>query len=903
MDLTTSAGAEEGARWRFGNAEFDEATQVLRVDGEIIEIERKPLELLICLLRSAGEVLTKNELLEAVWPGRVVVEGALSVAVSKLRQALGAAGSSAVATVHGYGYRLVVPVERLGAPSAPPSIELKEGDAAPRRESWTLVRRLGQHGDVWLAAHAKTREQRVFKYSADGTRLSALKREATLSRLLRDVLGERDEFVRIFEWNFESAPFFLECEYGGVNLDEWAQSQGGLVAIPLEARLGLMAQIADAVGAAHAAGVLHKDLKPANVLVYKADGGGWKPRLTDFGSGRLLDPQQLSQLGITRLGFTQTVLDASSGTPLYVAPEVIAGRSPSAQSDVYALGVMLYQLAVGDFRRPLAPGWEKQIGDELLREDIGATADGDPERRLAAAGELAERLRTRDARIASRARLEEAEARARKAERALDQARVRRPWIIAAGLSLAVGLAVSLYLSIQASAARREASRAAETAQAINHFFNDGVLASADPFSAGNSAGMTVRAALTRAIERIDGQFAGRPDIEAAIRQTIGVVLNRLGEFGEAVTQQQKAMALYHQTGGPRDRRAALVGYELAQSLAMSSKLKDAEQILDNADASLGADGADAELVVAARHARGVVLGLEQKYEAAVPLLEEALRRQTQYDGSERQKIWALQQDLISAYNRVPARLADGEVLARQLITSRRTVESEHAPGVAYAKSLLGTVLSYEGKYEESDRLLREAYADVSRELGADSYRTLTVLSPLTNSYADRGRFDEAAPLAAHIHDAVRKRFGDDHQVTLLSLANVGILYLNGHDLDAATAPLERAFQGLTEQFGQMHPAVQMVGFYLGQIAVERGELKKATSLISTISADALNTAAPGEDWRDRLQLLKGEILLKAGQQEQARPMIMSAVASLQQNKAADWVLKPALALREAAQR
>ena len=82
------------------------------------------------------------------------------------------------------------------------------------------------------------------------------------------------------------------------------------------------------------------------------------------------------------------------------------------QSDIYALGLVLYQLMVGDLRRPLAPGWEADVDDELLREDIAAATDGTPSRRLASVDELCERLRGREARRTGRLRLREAEARA-----------------------------------------------------------------------------------------------------------------------------------------------------------------------------------------------------------------------------------------------------------------------------------------------------------------------------------------------------------------------------------------------------------------------------------------------------------------------------------------------------------
>jgi hypothetical protein len=79
---------------------------------------------------------------------------------------------------------------------------------------------------------------------------------------------------------------------------------------------------------------------------------------------------------------------------LYAAPEVLEGRAPTTLADIYALGVMLYQVVVGDLDRALAPGWERDIADDLLKEDIGLCVEGRPERRLDNAFRLAERLRS-----------------------------------------------------------------------------------------------------------------------------------------------------------------------------------------------------------------------------------------------------------------------------------------------------------------------------------------------------------------------------------------------------------------------------------------------------------------------------------------------------------------------------
>jgi DNA-binding winged helix-turn-helix (wHTH) protein/serine/threonine protein kinase len=446
--------------WRFGHCELDERRYELRVRNTVVDMEVKPLEVLRQLLLHAGEVVTKAELLESVWPGVVVVDGSLATAISKIRRLLDDDGSIIV-TVPRIGYKIAVPVySEATEPPAWPNLHLEPGLPVPSRDQWRLARRLDSSpaGEVWLAEHPKTRETRVFKFATDSDGLRCLKREVTVARLLRESLGERPEFVRLLEWSFDAHPCFIESEYVGPNLAEWADRQGGIGSASLDVRLKLLVETARAVASAHAVDVLHKDLKPRNILVTTAADGTPHAKVADFGSASLLAPSRLSAFGITNLGFTQSLTgdkDSLTGTPIYVAPEVLAGQSPTAASDVYALGVLLYQLVVGDFRRPFAPGWEADIADPFIREDIAAAASGDPSRRIKSAGELAERVHDLDHR-----RLAEEEAHQRQRAELTRRARAaaRRRWIVYGAASAAV---VAM-LSVIQSLSRRTAPTAPE---------------------------------------------------------------------------------------------------------------------------------------------------------------------------------------------------------------------------------------------------------------------------------------------------------------------------------------------------------------------------------------------------------------------------------------------------------
>src|ERR1700719_3314376 len=212
MNYKGTEGLVAEASGRIGRCadyEFDELGGELRVKGKPVDLESKPLDLLLQLLLHAGEVVTKDELLESVWPDVMVVDGSLATAVSKLRKAMGDEDHPVILTVPRVGYRLAVPVYcKTLAASAGPELGFKAGDLVPGRGQGRLCPPMGISGasEVWLAENPRTHEQRVFKFAGDGARLKGLKREITISRFLRESLGDRPEFVRILEGNFQTAP-------------------------------------------------------------------------------------------------------------------------------------------------------------------------------------------------------------------------------------------------------------------------------------------------------------------------------------------------------------------------------------------------------------------------------------------------------------------------------------------------------------------------------------------------------------------------------------------------------------------------------------------------------------------------------------------------------------------------
>jgi class 3 adenylate cyclase/tRNA A-37 threonylcarbamoyl transferase component Bud32 len=323
---------------------------------------------------------------------------------------------------------------------------------------WKLERLLGQggFGEVWLAEHENLKQRRVLKFCFKAERARALKREATLFRVLRERFGEHPNIVAIHDVFFAEPPYYLVMDYvDGPSLDRWTGDQKSVAETPLATRLELVAQIADALQAAHESGIIHRDVKPSNVLVENYRDAP-RARLVDFGIGHVVNPEALA--GMTRFGFSQTMLYTGSGagTPLYQAPELLVGQPATTRSDVYSLGVLLWQLVIGDFKKPLATDWTGQISDPLLREDIAQCVAGDPQIRFASTSELAARLRNLAAR--HRAWQEAEERRAELERRAYRRGVMRTAAVAMAVIVMVAGLA--LYAFRQAGIARKEKQRA-----------------------------------------------------------------------------------------------------------------------------------------------------------------------------------------------------------------------------------------------------------------------------------------------------------------------------------------------------------------------------------------------------------------------------------------------------------
>jgi serine/threonine protein kinase/DNA-binding winged helix-turn-helix (wHTH) protein len=871
-----------------GNIQYDESRAELTVDGARRAIEAKPLALLHALLTRAGAIASKRELIEAVWGNADhISEASLTTAMSKLRAALGETGREIIDVVHGSGYRITQPVEVTAARETPRlAFTFQPGDAVPGRPQWRLERVIGAAplNDVWLARHQKTAEQRVFKFADSESRLDTLKREATLSRVLQATLGQRDDIVRILEWNFDNPPCFIESAYGGIDLPAWAETQGGLPAVPLQKRLDLLAQVAASIAAAHGAGVIHSDIKPANILIGEnpaEPAAPVRPRLVDFGAGGLNDVIRLDALAISLHGLHDADGARGSGTLRYMAPEVLAGGVPTTRADIYALGILLYQLVAGDLSKSLTVGWEADIADPLLREDIAIAAAGDPERRLDSASAFAERLTSLPARREALQARRRAEAEAAALARQVEQERLRRPWVIAAAASLAAGIALSTWFGVSALHERDEARRRADIAQAVNSFLTEDLFGRGNPAQSGK-AEETLMEAAQAAEAGINRRLASEPFIAGSIYLSLARAFDSRSEYDAARNAYDQAIAAFGRAGSHGVADAAIARLHEAAMEVVSGQpgsMNRAKSIVAAVQPTLPRLGLrQAEAQVWLNNAQGAVEMLGGDVHAAVADYRQAAdRADTMPEVFEESTRLTLRTNLAFAY----MRLNDWDNAAPMisaLLQRRLALNGPHHPATLRLDLDLAQIRIAQGHAAEALPELNRIYPDFVAVYGPDHLQTLLLLSTRGEALDRLERFQEAAVDQLAVQKMFAAKHGDHSFVALGALADAAHSECRAGQVAQGLAAANSVHDAAAASFGAHSILVQIAAMEMAFCDTLAGNPQAAAPLLQNIDCAAVDQFEMGTSCGARLDLMHAAIALHSGNPPAAGPLLDQAV-------------------------
>ncbi|HRX85165.1 MAG TPA: serine/threonine-protein kinase [Phycisphaerae bacterium] len=645
-------------------------------------------------------------------------------------------------------------------------------------------------------------------------------------------------------------------------------------------RLELLARVCDAVQHAHDHGVIHRDLKPGNILV---DDAG-QPKILDFGVARLTD----GDLQATTL---HTDVGQIIGTLPYMSPEQVAAgaRAPDVRCDVYALGVVLYEALSGqlpldlrtrsmaDAVRVIQTAEPSRLStvNTLFRGDIetivAKALEKDPQRRYASAGELAADLRRYLASEPIAARPPSSLYQFRKFARRNKPAVIGAIAVFAVLIAGAVATSIGMIRARQAEALARtrlaEARSAWRESQAVNDFLSE-VLSNADPAKTGGRD-LPLSEMLERAAARIDDFSDGTPAVTSAIQQTIGRTYQQIGQYRKATEHFRAALALRTQSFGEREERTLRSRYDLADNLFVSGDIDEVAAMLDAEIPALRTEQPEhTELLGRQLYNLGRLRMRQARYADAIAALEESADLLRSRGGPHPPGLGLTLNELGKAYSR-GERYADAERILREAIDLQSAEYGPRSPHVAGVMNMLAVTLRRQRRLDEAEKLYREALDIQRRTHGLEHPLTLSTMINLGMLLAQRGSDAEAIALIREALPALRKVHGDDSFDVGTATGMLADALRREGDLAEAEAAARESVKTLQAAIGA-HPFTVRALSTLGQTQWDEKHYAEAAASFAAAAEMSAQTLGADHFATTDARMSQAAVLRDAGRQAEA---------------------------------
>jgi eukaryotic-like serine/threonine-protein kinase len=682
----------------------------------------------------------------------------------------------------------------------------------------------------------------------------------------------------------DGTPWFVMEYVDGLPLTEYCRQRK----CSIDQRLRLFHAVCEAVLYAHQNAVIHRDLKPSNILV-KSDGSVC---LLDFGIAKQIDGAGASA--------DQTRTAMRMMTPAYASPEQIRGERVGIQTDVYSLGVILYEL--------LAERLPFDLSNKTPAEAETLIAQTEPQRPSARGKENAERQTSSTAwadldvicltalHKDPQRRYRSVEAlirdvdhylRAEPLEARPDTFRYRMGKFVkrnsrsvtATALAFAAVVALVIFFVLRLTRERDNADRQTAIADSINQFLSNDLLGRSNPLQSGK-ASETLVDAVVQASANIDRQFQREPQVAARLHQTIARSLDSRTDYPVARREYDRAAALFNQIDGPLSQDAVIVQLQRASMEARTyeaGSLPAAKKILSDQEALLTKIARPRDdLNVWLLSARGMIALIGNDAKSAVQNFQAAIDAAQKLPAFDQRTRLDLKQRLVFAYVR-SGDPAKAEQLARELIAEYSTVAGPESPNVLRVRLNLTQALMNESKFAEAVQEANKIYPAFVLMLGEDHELTMQLLATRAQSEGSLGNWDDTIRDDLTIYRIASQKQGPLSFFPIATLSDVSMAQCRAGRLAEGVANARKAVEDSQKAFGDRAGLSDGVRFGLADCLIDLGKLDEASALLQKVDAKAVTQLSGDPNWNANLDLALGEIAFRRGDFVAARKYAQSA--------------------------
>ncbi|MGE3801105.1 MAG: tetratricopeptide repeat protein [Candidatus Kapaibacterium sp.] len=715
----------------------------------------------------------------------------------------------------------------------------------------------GGMGDVFLAVRDEPfRHHVALKIIRRGMDTDEVIRRFEMERQILASLNHPN-MARLYDGGVtdDGVPYFAMEYVDGTPIVQWCDSRG----MGLDDRLRLFQDVCNAVHHAHQNLIIHRDLKPSNILVTKEG----IPKLLDFGIAKLLNPN----LGPLDAPITRTEIRAM--TPEYASPEQVRGESLTTVSDVYSLGMILYELLAGqapyrlvrrtseeilsvvceqepelpstvvvrneEGKQPAATvAGKRGISPDQLSKRLRGDLDNivsmalrkEPERRYSSAQQLAndiERYLTGEPVIAHK------NSRSYRIKKFIQRNRIQTISGMIILLLLVAATGLTIYQSNQIAKQRDRAQLEAERGASVTEFLVS-LFRAADPtYSPGDT--LTVRELLASGAERVETELANQPEIQATLYDVIGTAYLNLGRFKLAESLFERGLALQrklHSEG--KEFGAAL--YNLGFAKEMLSNYSDAEKLYrEFLTVSQELSGKVSTPYVIGLFHLGSVVHISGRTEEANQLFDEWEKLHDQLEDRSDPELAEVTFGMTKVCF-ARKEYAKAERYIREVLDAARKTYGEKHPNVSSALSMLSSIQVAVGENVEAEETIRESLK-MLQELYPEGHQEIALAyGILAEILEQQKKLSEAEEYFIKSIQLQEKMVGENHQNTSLAKAELGRFY--GHQKRYAESEewYRDAHDSYAGAYGQDNLMTILLRKSLAEAMIMQGKKEKAAEIL-----------------------------------------------------------------------